>query len=137
MAQATLSLTRHLPSAILLPVVRLDLLRGYVDDDRGSRSLAQYMLPFDTTEGRDALMEHLAALDNAETVAMEPRLKDVVQPTAIVWGAHDPWLPTKVAKRLNSAIPGSTLEIVADARHFTPEEVPERIGSALSVLLAR
>lgn len=137
MAQATLPLTRHLPSAILLPVVRLDLLRGYVDDDRGSRSLAQYMLPFDTAEGRDALMEHLAALDNAETTALEPRLKDIVQPTAVLWGAHDPWLTTKVAKRLQAAIPGSTLEIVPDARHFTPEEAPERIGAALRELLAR
>lgn len=136
-ARATLPLTRHLPTAIVLPVVRLDLLRGYVNDDRGSRSLAQYMLPFDTSEGRDALMEHLAALDNAETVALEPRLKDIVQPTAIIWGAHDPWLPTKVAKRLHAAIPKSTLDIVPDIRHFVPEEAPERIGTVLRDLLAR
>ena len=137
LARAMIPLTQHLPAGWILPIVRTDLLRGYTAEDRGARSVAQYLLPFASPEGRDALMEHLLALDAKETVALAARLKDVVQPTAILWGANDPFLAVSVAERLRSAIPGATLEVVPDVRHFTPEEAPEQVGAALASLLAR
>jgi pimeloyl-ACP methyl ester carboxylesterase len=38
---------------------------------------------------------------------------------------------------LRDAIPDATLDIIPGARHFTPEEVPRRIGDALTSLLRR
>ena len=137
LARAMVPLTRHLPPTWLLSVVKADLLRGYVDEVNGARSIAQYLRPFATPEGRDGLMEHLTALDCAETLALAPRLKELVQPTAIVWGAHDPWFPASIARKLHEAIPGSTLDLLDDARHFTPEEAPEQIAPIIAGLLAR
>lgn len=137
LARAMASLTRLLPPTWLLSVVKADLLRGYVDDDRGARSIAQYLRPFATAEGRDGLMEHLAVLDCAETLEIAPRFADLVQPAAIVWGAHDPWLPASLARKLNDAIPGSTLELLPDVRHFSPEEAPEQIAGVIEALLRR
>src|SRR5262245_34977040 len=100
LARAMLPLTRHLPATWLLSILRTDLMRGYGDSERGVRSIERYVHPFASVEGREALMAHLAALDADETRALAPRLKDIVAPTAIVWGADDPFLPTSIGRRL-------------------------------------
>ncbi len=137
MAKATLPLTRFLPATWILSVLRTDLERGYAEQERGVHSVDMYVKPFATPEGRDVLVAHLLALDQGETQMLAPRLKDIVAPTAIVWGAHDPFLPTAIAKRLHDIIPKSTLDIVPDVRHFTPEEAPETLGAIVAKLLAR
>jgi pimeloyl-ACP methyl ester carboxylesterase len=136
-ARAMLPLTRHLPATWLLSILRTDLMRGYVTSDRGAHSVEMYVRPFATPEGRDSLVDHMMSLDSSETKAIEPRLKDIVAPTAILWGAEDPFLPVTIGRRLQSEIAGSTLAIVPDARHFTPEEAPEKVADVLTELLAR
>lgn len=137
LARATLPLTRHLPSTWLLSVLRSDLVRGYADGDRGAHSIERYVKPFASGAGRDVFMEHLLALDPADTAVLEPRLRDVLAPTAIVWGAHDPFLPVSIGRRLESEIPGATLDVLPDGRHFTPEEAPERVAAVIEGLLKR
>jgi pimeloyl-ACP methyl ester carboxylesterase len=136
-ARAVLPVARHLPPAWLLPMLRGGLLRGYADHDRGVHSVAQYVRPFGTTEGRDTLVRHLRELDATDTAGLAPRLKDVDRPAAIVWGEDDPFLPTAIGHRLREAIPHATLDIIPGARHFTPEEAPRRIGDVLADLLRR
>jgi len=137
LVRATMPLTRHLPATWILSVLRADLLRGYVVSARGAHSIDQFVRPFVSEAGRDVLVAHLAALDSAETKALAPRLKDIVAPTAIVWGAEDPFLAAAIGRRLADAIPGATLDVVPDIRHFTPDEAPERVAEALSHLLSR
>lgn len=137
LAKASLALTRHLPATWILGILRTDLQRGYAESERGHHSIDQYVQPFATPEGRDVLVEHMLALDPAETLALAPRLKDIVAPTAVVWGAHDPFLPTALARKLHEAIPGSTLDVIADVRHFTPEEAPETVGAVIERWLER
>ena len=136
-ARAMLPLTRHLPATWLLSILRTDLMRGYLASERGAHSIDMFVRPFASPEGRDALVEHLLQLDAAETVALEPRLKDVVQPTAVIWGAEDPFLAPSIGRRLHGVIPGATLEVLADQRHFVPEEAPEKVASVVAELLAR
>ena len=73
----------------------------------------------------------------ADTQAIAPRLKDIVAPAAIVWGQHDPFLSVALAERLRAAIPGATLDVISSARHFTPEECPNKVGDVLKGLLKR
>jgi pimeloyl-ACP methyl ester carboxylesterase len=136
-AKASLPLTRFLPTTWILGVVRSDLQRGYAEHERGLHSVEQYLRPFSTPEGRDLLVRHLEALDSADTQALAPRLANIVAPTAVAWGAHDPFLTPELGRRLQNAIPGATLDIIPDVRHFTPEEAPERIGDVLTMLLGR
>jgi pimeloyl-ACP methyl ester carboxylesterase len=137
LARAVLPLARHLPPGWVLPMVRGRLLRGYADQERGAHSVAHYVRPFAGAEGRDALIRHLLELDATETAGLAPKLKDVAQPTAIVWGERDPFLPVGIGRRLREAIPSSTLDVISGARHFTPEEAPSRIGDTLKALLRR
>lgn len=136
-AKASLPLTRYLPATWILGIVKSDLQRGYAEHERGVHSIDQYLKPFGTPEGRDVLVAHLLALDSAETMAIAPRLRDIVAPTALVWGAHDPFLTLTLARRLQEAIPRATLETISDVRHFTPEEAPESVAAVLGELLAR
>lgn len=137
LARAMIPLTRHLPPTWLHSIVHADLLRGYAAPDRAARAVDRYLRPFATPEGRDALMAHLGALDAAETAALAPRLRDMVQPTSVLWGAADPFLPVTLGQRLAGTIPSATLEVVPDAGHFLPEEAPERVARSITALLAR
>jgi pimeloyl-ACP methyl ester carboxylesterase len=137
LARAMLPLTRHLPATWLLSLLRSDLLRGYADAERGAHSIEHYVRPFVGPEGRDAFMAHLLALDSADTATIASRLKDIVSPTALVWGEHDPFLPVSLGRRLCEAIPDATIEVLPDVRHFTPEEAPERVAEVVSELLKR
>ena len=137
LARAMLPLTRHLPPTFLLSLLRKELLRGYAEPGPGARAVERFVRPFATADGRDALVEHLLALDASETVALAPRLKELVMPTAVVAGAHDPFLPPAVAERLAGDIPGATLDVLPDGRHFLPEEQPRAVADAIGRLLAR
>jgi pimeloyl-ACP methyl ester carboxylesterase len=137
LARATLPITSHLPPAWLSSMVRTELERGYGDPGRATHSIARYVRPFATMEGRAALVRHIRALDARETAALAPRLGEITCPTAVVWGAQDPFLPLALGRRLADAIPGATLEVLPGMRHFVPEDAPRQVADALAALLAR
>ena len=82
-------------------------------------------------------MSHLEALDSADTVEIGARLGSVPAPTAIIHGAHDPFLSLHSARRLQQAIRGATLEVLDAGRHFLPEESPERVAELIAALIER
>jgi pimeloyl-ACP methyl ester carboxylesterase len=137
LARAMLPLTRHLPSSWILSIVRADMLRGYQDHERGAHAIDLYLRPFHESEGRDALMRHLVALDSTETLGLALRLKDIVSPTAILWGERDPFLPVRLGERLHAAIPGSTFAVISQGSHFVPHEAPHAVAEAIGSLLRR
>ena len=91
----------------------------------------------DELRTRDAFMEHLRALDASETRALAERLGEIAVPTAVIWGAHDSFLPVKLGKRIAAAIPSATLTVIPGARHFVPEDAPRPLTDAIAALLAR
>ena len=137
LARFTLPITRHLPPAWLLSMVRSELERGFADPHRATHALDKFGRPFASIEGRETLRQHLAALDATETRALGARLGEVGVPTSVIWGAGDPFLPPAFGKRLAAAIPGATFECIAGARHFTPEDAPRQVADAIAQLLRR
>jgi pimeloyl-ACP methyl ester carboxylesterase len=136
-ARATLAITRRLPPAWLLSMVRTELERGYADPLRATHSIDKYGRPFATPDGRDVLVRHIGALDARETAALAARLQEIRAPTSVIWGAQDPFLPSSLGRHLADAIPGATLEIVPGARHFVPEDAPRQLADALTALFVR
>lgn len=137
LARAAMPLLRHLPPPWLLSMVRSELERGCADPGRASHALDRFGRPFASEEGRDALREHIVALDARETARLAERLGELVMPCAVVWGANDPFLPVSFGRRLAAAIPGAVLDCIPDARHFTPEDAPRQVADALGRLLLR
>jgi len=137
LARASLTVTQFLPPAALLSIVRANLEHGYADPQRASHSIEQYVRPFLTTEGRDALVAHIRALTSRETRKLGRQLRKITAPTAILWGERDRVLPLSVGRDLQTSIAGSTLEVLSDRRHFTPEEAPRQIADGIAKLLTR
>lgn len=136
-ARAALPVTRHLPAAWLLSMVRAELERGYADAARATHAIDRYARPFVTEAGRDALVRHIAALDARESDALGARLGELTMPATVIWGAQDPFLPLSLGQRLADAIPGATLDVMTDARHFLPEDAPRQVADSLTALLER
>jgi pimeloyl-ACP methyl ester carboxylesterase len=136
-ARAALSLAGILPPELVVGMVRRGLERGYDDPVRAAHSLDAYLRPFAGPEGRDALVAHLRALRNRETIKIGRKLAKLNVPTAIIWGAADRILPLEVGRRLQAAIPGATLTTVPGAGHMLPEEAPRQTADAIATLLAR
>jgi len=136
-ARAMLPVTRHLPPAWLLSMVRAELERGYVDPVRATHAIDRYARPFVSEAGRDALVRHVAALDARESGTIGARLRDLTMPACVIWGAQDPFLPLALGQRLADEIPGATFDVVAEARHFLPEDAPRQVADSLTALLER
>ena len=137
LARTLLRLTGKVPPRWVLAVLRADLERGFADASRAVHSIDRFIRPFTSDEGRFVFMQHLRALDARETRSLASRLGEIAAPTAVVWGAHDPFLKLKLGKRLAAAIPAATLEVVPSVRHFTPEDAPRPVADAIAALLAR
>lgn len=135
LARAMLPLTRTLPAGWLLSLLRSDVHRGYMEPDRAQRSIDIYLRPFTGPEGRDALLEHLLQLDPADTQTLTARLGDIVAPTRVVWGESDQFVPAVTGVRLAREIPGATAKPLANVGHFSPEEAPEQVASAILELI--
>jgi pimeloyl-ACP methyl ester carboxylesterase len=131
--RAAMPLMRPLPHSTLLSLVKRDLLHGYQDPIRALRSIELYLRPFIGGEGRDALLAHFRG---GRTPSGEVQLRDIRAPTAIVWGENDRAVSLAVGSRLRDTIPGSQLDVLGSARHFTPEESPRDIADAIQRLLA-
>jgi pimeloyl-ACP methyl ester carboxylesterase len=77
---------------------------------------------------------HLRSLGNL----MVDREKDppldpsaIRQPSLIIWGEGDRWLPPSRGQRLQGLIPNSRLVIIERAGHLVPEEQPEEAARAI------
>ena len=64
-------------------------------------------------------------------------LSSISCPTAIIWGAKDPYCPLRIAEELAQGIPQARLEVIEDGDHFIMEEHPDRVSHFLSILLKR
>lgn len=136
LARALGDAARWLPPGLLAGLVQGSVRRGLAEPDRSRLLLDTALAPFTTPAGRDLLVRHLRALDDAATATLTPALAALRIPTAIVWGADDPFYPVALAHRLHAAMPHATLDVVEGAAHFLPEDAPQRVLAALRSLLS-
>jgi 2-hydroxymuconate-semialdehyde hydrolase len=131
------SLARKMGAPVLAGLVHGAMLRGYADEELGRRSLDHYLHAFTTHLGVGTLIAQLRAMHDPDLPALAQQVRTISVPTSITWGRGDPYLPPRVGEQLRDAIPGATLDIVESARHFTPEEAPERVARGIAELLQR
>ncbi len=55
---------------------------------------------------------------------------EITAPTLVIWGAQDPVIPIKVGRRINAAIPGSTLHVF-DTGHVPQTSDPAGVAEVL------
>jgi pimeloyl-ACP methyl ester carboxylesterase len=83
---------------------------------------------------RNALAERLDQVPRGE---FSEQIKQVRQPTVILWGGQDHLIPVRDAHRFREDIPGSQLTIFEDLGHVPHEEDPARTVAVVQAFLAR
>jgi pimeloyl-ACP methyl ester carboxylesterase len=66
------------------------------------------------------------------TLEQLPKLyKTIKCPTLVLWGEHDQHFPPEHARRLQAAIPGSSLRIIPEAEHWMAWYLPDVVAEAI------
>jgi 3-oxoadipate enol-lactonase len=119
----------------LAGMVEFQTTRWFSDAFRGShpelvKAMSQVFLANDV----DCYAATCVLLGDADLRVYLPSLR---MPAAVLVGEEDYATPVAMARYLHEAIPGSTLTILAGARHLTPIECPEEVAIQLMALLGR
>lgn len=65
------------------------------------------------------------------------QLANIEEPTLIMWGKHDEWIPVEHGMRMDQSIPNSTLKIYSNAGHVPMEEIAEETAADARVFLSQ
>lgn len=106
------------------------LRRGH-DDQRIATESIQAHWPFYGHErGPTAFVKQVQSLDPRDTLAISSRLTELGLPTAVVWGAADGFQKLHFGERLSRDL-DARLDILEQAKHFVPEDHPDRVAQAV------
>ena len=101
-------------------VVRMNLKDSVFDDTRISdATVGRYHDLLLRQGARDALFRRMQNV----TFTRIHELPCITQPTLVIWGKEDAWLPVSLADAFDAAIPVSDLIVLPDTGHNIPEEV--------------
>ena len=109
-ARAALPVMDLLPQAALTALLRRDLLRGYSDSVRATRSVDLYLRPFTGADGRDALRGAHPRAGTTRARSASLTLRRLWRLRRSSGGENDRAIPLAVGIRLRDAIPGAPLE---------------------------
>ncbi len=135
-ARALAPIARFLPPSWVCAGVHWMLAPGYADQEKATHDLDLFLRRFSGTPGRDALLSHLVAITSPASATMAPRVRDIKSPTAVVWGAEDPFFSVHYGRALSQMIPGSTFDVVPGSRHYLPCEAAHGVAVAVRKLLS-
>ncbi len=63
---------------------------------------------------------------------LSKRLYRITNPTLLVWGDDDRYLPSAYADAWQAAIEGTSLEVIRDAGHMAPYEQPDDVAAVIA-----
>ncbi|HVR31164.1 MAG TPA: alpha/beta fold hydrolase, partial [Acidimicrobiia bacterium] len=83
---------------------------------------------------KNHLDSYVAACHAMGAFDARAELGAIAAPTVVIVGELDPATSPEHADRLHQAIPGSTLNVIAGAKHLTPVECPAAVAALLAPL---
>jgi pimeloyl-ACP methyl ester carboxylesterase len=117
---------RNKPAAEIAAFVASGLPDGLHNPDRMTEEFKRGIVaPYSDEEGKISLIRNASALNTSHTTALIDRHKDIVAPTLVLWGVHDPWQTIADGERLAQDIPGARLKRLETASHWLQQDVPE------------
>jgi pimeloyl-ACP methyl ester carboxylesterase len=99
------------------------LLEVYGDDSKVTEELVDHYFRLSLREGnRRAFAERVVAAQGP----IKGDVRDITQPTLILWGEDDLWIPLEHGRNFARDIEGSQLIVYAGVGHVPMEEAPEQ-----------
>jgi 2-hydroxy-6-oxonona-2,4-dienedioate hydrolase len=92
---------------------------------------------FEITNNRIKVIKIIALAKSAIRNNLGEELKNIKQPTCLIWGNNDTITPPFVAKEFNKLIPNSELHFIDKCGHAPMMEVPGEFNRILSGFIAK
>ncbi|MFD0861218.1 alpha/beta fold hydrolase [Sungkyunkwania multivorans] len=109
-------------------LVRKSLREVYHNDDLVTTPLLERYYDLQLRQGnRQAFIDRARTKGGGSYV----RIGEIQNPTLILWGKEDIWIPVENAKRFHEDLPNSNLKIYDEVGHVPMEEIPRK--SAMDV----
>ena len=129
----TMPVVKHLITRITPQFVVEDSLREvYGDDSKITPHLIQRHYDMLLAQGNRRALQ--TALQQRRDIPLEERqqwqrLVTIQQPSLILWGGNDHWIPVVLGTKFLELIPNSEIHVYPDAGHVPMEEAPEETAS--------
>jgi pimeloyl-ACP methyl ester carboxylesterase len=94
--------------------------------------VASWLAPGMESEIRRDTRKLLAGAHKRQTLEAAEKLRAFDRPALLTWGVDDRFFKLSYAERLQQTIPDCRLELIADAKTFSPMDQPERIGELIA-----
>lgn len=133
-ARAVGGLVRKLPDWLIWPAFAQFIHQGHDNWRRARESIPVHWRPYARSDGAEALIRQVRAFAVEDTVGVAGLLSELHLPVRLVWGAADEFQKIEYGDRLAGEL-GAPLDRVEGAKHFLPEDHPERVAAALADLL--
>jgi pimeloyl-ACP methyl ester carboxylesterase len=109
------------------------LLSSFADPTKvTAQDLDQYYAPVPDPDYGRAMRRTLMEFRFDDLVG---RLGGVIQPTLVIWGGADRWIPSAIGRRMAAELPRAAFVLVPRAGHAAPEEAPEAVNPSLIAFL--
>ncbi len=154
-AHHTFPLRTYIPFALLCQAARVPLLRSlaarlpwyemtktilrpYLANGSFDEALLEHYLGWmKTRPGRAWLIHFFRDYEMPARRELVAGLKTVAVPSAVIWGDRDPFCPWATATNLAARLPTAELVRLPGTDHYSPEEEPAAVTSAIRELLSR
>jgi pimeloyl-ACP methyl ester carboxylesterase len=106
------------------------------DAEQARESFRAHWPAYEAHGGARAFARQLASLDTRDTLVVAPRIRKLRgMPAAVVWGEADRFVPVEYGERLAHDL-DVPLRRIPGGMHFTPEDHPDEVASAVLDVLA-
>ncbi|WP_445757980.1 alpha/beta fold hydrolase [Polaribacter sp.] len=109
----------------------------YADDSKISPELIDRYHKMALREGnRQAFIDRAKTDFTPNEFKNSEKLKTILTPTLLIWGAKDTWIPLENGRRFNNILPNASLFILENSGHVPMEENPKESLLILEEFLA-
>ena len=127
-------LLERLPNPAFKPIFFPFFSFGHDNGRRAAQSARVHWGLYAAHHASATFVRQARSLDARDTLAVEDDLPRLDVPARVVWGAADGLLTVGYGERLARDL-GATLDRIEHAKHYTPEDHPDRIAAAINDLL--
>lgn len=126
----------RLPDRLFEPALRFFVQQGHDNRARAEESFHEHWQHYAAADSAAAAFVHqVRSLDVRDTLMVADSIAGLNVPARLVWGVADQFQTIGYGYRLAHDL-NARLERIEGARHFVPEDHPERVAKAVNDLLA-
>lgn len=124
----------RLPKRVFRARFSLLIRQGHDDAGRAREATAVHWRGYDHPRGAATMIRQMRSLRTRDTEAVAPALPSLGVPAAVVWGAADRFQKLRYGRRLAAEL-DAPIDEVEGAKHFLPEDHPDRLAAAVKTVL--